>query len=112
MVEETRKPTSILCLLKNDYPNFPREDTGHHNMLDSLPDLITKRARSGMRQAALCKRVGHLASVLQSKPNEELAFQRSPTLPDLLPMSEPDDSTNEEGLIGRFAPVAQPRRSV
>jgi hypothetical protein len=35
-------------LLKNDCPNLPREDTGHQNMLDSLPDLITKRACSGM----------------------------------------------------------------
>ena len=75
-------------------------------MLDSLPDLITKRAHSGMRQVTLCKTVGRLASVLESKPNEELAFQRSPTLTDLLPRSEPDDSTNEEGLIDRFDVVA------
>jgi len=83
-------------LLKNDCPNLPREDTGHQNMLDSLPDLITK---SGMRQATLCKTIGRPASVVENKPNEEFAFQGSPTLPDSLPRSKPD-STNEEGLIG------------
>jgi hypothetical protein len=86
-------------LLKNDCPNLPREDTGHQNMLDSLPDLITKRACSRMRQATLCKTVGCPASVVENKPNEEFAFQGSPTLPDSLPRSKPD-STNEEGLIG------------
>jgi len=66
-------------------------------MLDSLPDLIAMRACSGMRQATLCKTVGRPASVVESKPNEEFAFQGSPTLPGSLPRSKPD-STNE-GLI-------------
>ena len=74
-------------------------------MLDSLPGLITKRARGGMRQTTLYKTVGRPASVVESKPNEEHAFQGSPTLPDSLPRSKPD-STDEGRLIGRFAAVA------
>jgi hypothetical protein len=58
-------------------------------MLDSHPGLITQRARSEMRQAMLSKTVGLPASVVESKPNEELAFQGSPTLPDSLPRSKP-----------------------
>lgn len=55
-------------------PNLTRENTTNQDMLDSLLSLVTKGAGRWMRQPPFGKPISRLTPVLDSQPNNELAF--------------------------------------
>jgi hypothetical protein len=82
--------------VKNDCLDLSRKNTYHQNVLDGILSLVTERADSWVRQTTFCEAVCSPTEIFYSKPNEELALQGSPTLPNLSP-GRKSYCTKEEG---------------
>jgi hypothetical protein len=83
-------------LVKNDCLDLSRKNTCHQNVLDGILSLVTERADSWVRQTTFCEAVCSPTEIFYSKPNEELALQGSPTLPNPSP-GRKSYCTKEEG---------------
>jgi len=77
-----------ICLVK----------TAHKDVLYGFFLLITKRTSLQVGQASFSKSVCHPTSIVDSQPNEELAPEWSPTLPNLFPWCKFDGPNKESSI--------------